>query len=234
MSDGKKMLELAETRIGEKYVNVCVPKNNPNWHGPWDCAEFMSWLVFQVGGFLYGCVDNKADPATVEAYTGAWQTDSKKLGKRVPVAQAAATVGAVLLRYPPGPGMMGHIVVCDGKGGTVEAMGTAFGVRRGKVTGRIWDTGVLLPNFSYDDAQAEVAVEEPAILYAKGRPGMKKSVIKNIQRALKALGINPGPIDGDYGSQTVAAVAAFQATKGLIVDGQVGVQTAKRLKVELS
>jgi peptidoglycan hydrolase-like protein with peptidoglycan-binding domain len=63
---------------------------------------------------------------------------------------------------------------------------------------------------------------------------MKKSVIKNIQRALKALGINPGPIDGDYGSQTVAAVAAFQATKGLIVDGQVGVQTAKRLKVALS
>jgi peptidoglycan hydrolase-like protein with peptidoglycan-binding domain len=129
---------------------------------------------------------------------------------------------------------MGHIAVSDGKGGTVEAMGTAFGVRRGKVTGRSWDTGVLLPKFTYDDAAAEVAVEEPAVLYAMGRLGMKKTVVKNIQRALKALGINPGPIDGDYGSQTVAAVAAFQATKGLIVDGQVGLQTAKRLKVELS
>ena len=54
----------------------------------WDCAEFMSWLVYQVGGVLYGCVDDKGDPATVEAYTGAWQTDLKKLGKRVPKEQA--------------------------------------------------------------------------------------------------------------------------------------------------
>ena len=90
------------------------------------------------GGFLYGCVDNKGDPATVEAYTGAWQTDSKKLGTRVPKEQAASTVGAILLRYPPKPGTMGHIVVCDGKGGTVEAMGKNFGVRRGKVSGQVW------------------------------------------------------------------------------------------------
>jgi hypothetical protein len=234
MTDGKKMLQLSETRIGEKYVNVCVPKNNPNWHGPWDCAEFMSWLVYQVGGYLYGCVDNNADPATVEAYTGAWKTDSNKLGKRVPVQPAAATVGGILLRYPPGPGQMGHIVVCDGKGGTVEAMGTAYGVRRGKVSGRHWDTGVLLPKFTYDDPQAQLEIEEPAVLYGIGRPNMKVSVIKTIQRALKALGINPGPIDGDYGSQTAAAVGAFQATKGIIVDGQVGLQTAKRLKVDLS
>jgi hypothetical protein len=137
MTDGEKMLRLAETRIGEKYVNVLVPKNNKNWHGPWDCAEFMCWFVYQVGGVLYGCVDDKADPATVEAYTGAWQTDSQKLGKRVPKAQAAATVGAILLRYPPAPGAMGHIVVSDGKGGTVEAMGKAYGVRRGKVSGRV-------------------------------------------------------------------------------------------------
>ena len=34
MTDGEKMLRLAETRIGEKYVNVLVPKNNKNWHGP--------------------------------------------------------------------------------------------------------------------------------------------------------------------------------------------------------
>jgi hypothetical protein len=234
MATGSKMLELAETRIGEKYVNVCIPKNNPNWHGPWDCAEFMSWLVYQVGGFLYGCVDDHGNPATVEAYTGAWQSDSQRLGTRVPAAQAARTVGAILLRYPPSPGSMGHIVVSDGTGGTVEAMGKAYGVRRGKVDGRAWDTGVFLPGFTYDAVNAAVDANPPAVLYAIGRPAMKNEAVRAIQSALKALGIDPGPIDGIYGHNTAAAVAAFQASKGLVVDGQVGKQTAGRLKVDLS
>lgn len=233
MTDGDKMLALAESRIGEKYVNVNVPKNNPNWHGPWDCAEFMSWLVYQVGGFLYGCLDNNGDPATTEAYTGAWQQDVRELGKAIPVKEAAETVGAILLRYPPAPGKMGHIVVSDGAGSTVEAMGTAYGVRRGKVAGRVWDTGVLIPNFTYRQGKQFKAKPLPDI-YGIGRPDMKKAVVEDIQRALAALNIDPGPIDGDYGPNTAAAVAAFQAIKGLIVDGQVGPQTAKRLNVTLS
>jgi peptidoglycan hydrolase-like protein with peptidoglycan-binding domain len=128
---------------------------------------------------------------------------------------------------------MGHIVVCDGEGGTVEAMGSAYGVRRGKVSGRNWDTGVLLPNFTYGEAGEDLDVAGPSQLYALGHPGMKASVVRDIQRALKELGFNPGPIDGEYNDLTVAAVAAFQATKGLVVDGQVGPQTAKRLKIEL-
>ena len=234
MPTGADMLALAKTRIGEKYVNVCVPKNNPNWHGPWDCAEFMSWLVWQVGGILYGCVDDAGNPATVEAYTGAWQSDSSRLGIRVPVQQAVGTVGAILLRYPPSPGSMGHIVVSDGAGGTVEAMGRAYGVRASTVTGRHWDTGVLLPGFTYGAADPLVDYEGPITLYAIGAAGMKKETIKAIQRALKALGIDPGGIDGDYGHDTAAAVGAFQATKGLVVDGQVGRQTARRLKVDIS
>jgi N-acetylmuramoyl-L-alanine amidase len=233
MTDGERMLQLAEAHIGEKYVNICVPKNNPNWKGPWDCAEFMSWLVFQVGGFLYGCIDNNGNPAITEAYTGAWQRDCQKLGRKVAQDVAAKTPGAVLLRYPPAPGTMGHIVVSDGKGGTVEAMGKAFGVRRGKVSGRHWDTGVLIPKFSYAAPAGNVVIKQPMFLYALGRPGMKASVISAIQQALREQGIDPGPNDGQYDAMTVAAVAAFQTLKGLIVDGEVGPQTAQRLKVEL-
>lgn len=234
MSDGEKMLKLAETRIGERYVNVLVPKNNPNWHGPWDCAEFMSWLVYQVSGKLYGCVDNQANPATVEAYTGAWQHDALTTGKRIPWQDAAGIVGAVLLRYPPSPGSMGHIVVSDGSGGTVEAMGKRWGVCRGKTSGRAWDTGVLVPWFDYDTAVSPLKLVEPKLLYAIGRAGMKKDVVKDIQRKLAAAGFDPGPVDGDYGHNTAAAVAAFQTVKGLVVDGQVGKQTARTLGVELS
>ena len=42
---GAGLLRRAREHIGEKYVNVLVPKDDPNWKGPWDCAEFMSWLV---------------------------------------------------------------------------------------------------------------------------------------------------------------------------------------------
>ena len=117
MSTGIGLLNLARAHIGERYVNVQVPKNNPNWKGPWDCAEFVSWLVFQDAGILYGCLDDAANPAVADAYTGAWQSDSLRRGIRVPIDEAAATVGGIVLRYPPQPGTMGHIAVCDGKSG---------------------------------------------------------------------------------------------------------------------
>jgi hypothetical protein len=63
MPTGLGMLERARQHIGEDYVNVLVPKNNPNWRGPWDCAEFMSWLVYQEARILYGCIDDNSPPA---------------------------------------------------------------------------------------------------------------------------------------------------------------------------
>ena len=72
MKTGQDCLNLAQTKIGQKYVfGVDVPTNNPNWDGPWDCAEFVTWVVYQVSGKLYGCVDNH-NPANCDAYTGAW------------------------------------------------------------------------------------------------------------------------------------------------------------------
>lgn len=235
MPTGNDLLKLARTRIGQAYVNVLVPKNNPNWQGPWDCAEFASWLVYQAGGFLYGCVDNGGNPATTEAYTGAWQHDAEKRGIRVSWQEAAATVGGMLLRYPPAPGSMGHIAVSDGVGGTVEAKGKLYGVCKGSAGGRDWDTGVLLPGFTYDPPASSVpgGATGPALLYKIGAPNMRPAVVRAIQKALAEAGFDPGPIDGTYGHNTAAAVAAFQTVQGLVVDGQVGVDTAARLKVPL-
>ena len=55
--------------------------------------------------------------------------------------------------------------------------------------------------------------------------------VRAAQRALKTLGLHPGPIDGEYGLMTAAAVAAFQQTKGLVVDGEVGPRTTKALGI---
>lgn len=233
MSTGQGMLARARQHIGEQYDNVVVPKNNPDWHGPWDCAEFMSWLVYQEARFLYGCIDDAAPAAVADAYTGGWQTDSGRLGIRVSVEVAAGTVGGIVLRFPPAPGTMGHIAICDGQGGTVEAKGHAYGVVADTVQERSWDTGVLVPGITYDPA-IPFDWRRPAVLYAWDAPNMRRDKILEIQQALAAGGFDPGPIDGIFGLNTVAAVAAFQRSKGLVVDGEVGPQTSNALGIQLT
>ncbi len=49
--------------------------------------------------------------------------------------------------------------------------------------------------------------------------------VSRIQTALRALGLYDGPVDGDFGGGTLAAVKAFQRSKGLQVDGVVGPDT---------
>ena len=53
--------------------------------------------------------------------------------------------------------------------------------------------------------------------------------IESIQQALRDRGFNPGEIDGIWGRRTIAAVRAFQTTRGLKVDGVVGPVTASAL-----
>jgi hypothetical protein len=233
VSSGEEVLKLAERHVGEVYRNVLVPKDNASWRGPWDCAELASWCVYQAGGFLYGCTDNAGDPATTEAYTGAWRRDARELGRMVGVFVAAATPGAFLLRYPPGPGRMGHIAICDGTGGTVEAHSATRGVIRSRAAGRRWDTGVLVAGLDYTEGDPIGIAPPRVVIYRLTTPHMKGSVVRAIQRALKENGVSPGPIDGDFGPQTQAAVAAFQALRRLVVDGEVGPQTARALGVEL-
>lgn len=145
---GQDLIDLAITRIGEKYVyGANVSLNDLDWHGPWDCAEFVTWVVKQVTGKTYGCIDN-SDIVDPDPYTGGWKSDViRGTVINLPIAQAFKTLGAILLRYREGEK---HIVFSDGKGGTVEAMGAAYGVCRGKVGSKSnWDYGILIPNMAY-------------------------------------------------------------------------------------
>ncbi len=53
--------------------------------------------------------------------------------------------------------------------------------------------------------------------------------VQGVQRALLALGFDPGPVDGIVGPQTREAVKAFQDSVGLTADGLVGPQTRAAL-----
>jgi hypothetical protein len=232
MASGRDLVAIAETRLGEVYQNVLVPKDNPNWHGPWDCAEFASWVVFQKTKSLFGCVSNSGNPAATEAYSGAWVRDAQN-GTLQNATEAVAnnTPGVLLIRRPPMPGAMGHIAISDGTGKTVEAAGIGLGVRRGVVSGRLWHHFALVPNVTYTPTKAVVPPKDLPFMLTLEDPNIKGPLVRKVQQALKAAGFDPGKLDGEYGPHCVAAVTAFQMAKKLVADGTVGPATAKKLGV---
>lgn len=237
MASGQGLVERAKRHIGEKYIlGSRAPKDDPNWRGPWDCAEFISWLVYQEAGVLYGCDNNKGEPHKADAYTGYWKRDAENSGIRVSPEKAKGTVGGILLRYPPvAKKGVGHIVLSDGRGGTIEAMGSRYGVKAGKVDGRgTWQAGILLPEITYDGSDESMEVSGPSHLFALNAPNMSSSAVKGIQEALKAKGFDPGEIDGEFGQKMLEAVVAFQEAQGLVVDGEVGEETAELLGINLA
>lgn len=230
MPDGRDVVKLASKHVGERYVfGSLVPMSNAAWKGPWDCAEFASWCLFQVTGDLFGCRPRGGKPDSVDAYTGYWGDDARKGKSTIPIGTAAATPGAFLLRLPQ-PGATGHIVISVGDGSTVEAMDSKHGVVRSALGHRRWDFGILAPGLGVHSGEA-LHVFEPGPVIRVQQPPATGPLVKTIQRALKAIGLSPGPIDGIYGPQTAAAVRAFQVDKGLVPDGETGAKTARALKL---
>ncbi len=234
MVTGNHLLKIARKHIGERYIlGARVPKDNPNWKGPWDCSEFVSWVVYQAIGELHGCARNNGAPSSADAYTGYWARDAKKTLQRITVAEALRTPGAILLRVPA-TGLIGHIVFSDGVGGTVEAHSSKRGVIAGTATDRRWDMGLLLPSIEYSAKTKPVDTAPMSTVLRLKKPRMKGAIVKTLQQALKQQGFDPGPVDGDFGPKTASAVVAYQLTNGLVPDGEVGPATAHSLKISLT
>ena len=154
------------------------------------------------------------------------------LPSTLPAEEAAKTEGAFVLRIPP-PGSIGHVVVSDGTGGTVEAHSSADGVIAGSLANRRWDMGILVPGINYD-AGSPVPVPTPKhTIYRLTTPLMTGSTVKKIQEALQARRFDPGLMDGIFGPHTQAAVIAFQLESGLVGDGEVGPITEAALGLQL-
>jgi murein L,D-transpeptidase YcbB/YkuD len=64
---------------------------------------------------------------------------------------------------------------------------------------------------------------------ARPATALAQASTRDIQRALKNAGFNPGPIDGKLGSRTRQAIREFQGVNGLQVDGIVGKRTWAKL-----
>lgn len=64
-------------------------------------------------------------------------------------------------------------------------------------------------------------------------PTSPPKAVKQLQRALKLLGYNVGPIDGVWGPQTENAVKKFQRDNKLGADGLVGEKTERAINKAL-
>jgi len=72
-----------------------------------------------------------------------------------------------------------------------------------------------------------------ALLLPYGGAAAQESTdfIKSVQEKLTALGFYAGPINGDFGPYTQAALAQFQISKVLPASGQLDVETSLELGV---
>jgi len=227
---GDHIVALALQHLNEQYIlGARAPMGNSGWTGPWDCAEFASWCVFQTSGILYG-VQPRHDPMLADAYTGYWGEQARADNAMITPEAAARIAGACVLRLP-GAARTGHIVISDGKGGTIEAHSSKKGVIRHSLSNRRWDAGILVPGVEYFMAETPVAVAPPAELLRVTRPLMRGDRIKALQQELTRRGYHPGGIDGVFGPQTASAVQAFQGDSGLVPDGEAGPETLGKLGI---
>jgi hypothetical protein len=232
MYEGQDVVDLAMTREHQKYVlGAKVHLANRDWSGPWDCAEFVSWACYHA----YKTVIAVRPPNIQlgESYSGWWQEDAVKLGGAIGVSEAIGTAGAILVRRPGYEGIkIGHVAISRGDNTTIEAHSSKVGVAvLPKANTRSWSTGFLVPGVSYGKAAKTPKIALPKGIVQLTSPYTRGPDVVAIQQALLKAGINPGPADGIFGNSTAFAVAAFQPQVGLLVDGVVGPQTRKALKV---
>jgi N-acetylmuramoyl-L-alanine amidase len=226
------VFELAIQHEREPYVlGARAPMTNGKWKGPWDCAEFASWCLFQATGVLFGVMPRN-NPVAADAFTGFWADQAHEADAIAPIELAARTVGAFVVRKPAS-GRIGHIVISDGRGGTIEAHSGKHGVIRSTLANRRWDIGVIVPGIT-----AHAAPELPPIQVMRRTlrvqdPLLRADIIKEVQRALNTRGFAAGRVDGIYGPQTAHAVRLFQMDRELVADGEVGPATFKALKIRV-
>jgi peptidoglycan hydrolase-like protein with peptidoglycan-binding domain len=87
--------------------------------------------------------------------------------------------------------------------------------------------GVALADAVLSPAPAEARCTISTTL----RLGSTGAAVRCLQSRLNALGYDAGPVDGWFGPMTRAAVVRYQRAQGLEVDGIVGRQTARSLRI---
>jgi spore germination cell wall hydrolase CwlJ-like protein len=227
---GEEIIEIARPHLGEAYtLGARAQLTNPNYRGPWDCAEFASWCAYQAYEVVFGAYGST--PRTADPYSGKWYEDGRDADALISYQEALQIPGAIIGRRPRTMGQrIGHVAISLGGGQTIEARSRRHGVVIVDSASRPWNFGVLIPGVEYrSGGQGSIVSQATDRILRVESPFMRGPDVRCVQEALSARGVDPGVIDGIYGEGTETAVYNFQALEGLTVDGEVGAETAREL-----
>jgi cell wall-associated NlpC family hydrolase len=215
-----------KTATAEDFVTKCLQEEGDEYEmgaeadpgvpctqtEEWDCSGLV-WTKLQELG-----IEDVPRSSTAQLN---WCIEKKTT---MPLEEGVRTRGALLLRE-------GHVAVSLGNGKTIEAMGEKYGVLIASATeGRTFTHAARVPGLSYTGG----ALQQPSASAGSGfqplRNGDKGGAVETLQRRLSTVGFSPGPIDGDFGPKTEAAVKQFQRANKLPETGIVDSQSWARLR----
>ena len=173
-----------------------------------DCSGLFSWAFKELGGYMYhgsNTIWNK------------YCTSKSTLQSGITIRPGTAVF------LVNSAGSRHHVGLFIGDDTVIEAKGTAYGVVTSKLSH--WDEWGELTGVDYTNEGSETVVTTL-------RKGDKGQDVRVLQNKLLALGYDLPKYgaDGSYGAETTAAVMAFQADKGLVVDGICGPITQAALE----
>lgn len=170
-----------------------------------DCRGFTRWVLARVGISLNGA-----------GATSQWNDEKNWVSKG---AAKDTPMDLVCCEFKRNGTKMDHTGLSIGGGEIIHCSGT---VKEGKVTDRGW-TNYAIPV----GLEGEIPVWRQTI-----RKGSRGEDVRYCQELLAKLGYDIGKsgVDGIFGTQTRAAVLAFQKAAGLNADGVVGPLTWQALE----
>lgn len=177
-------------------------------HRVCDCSGLFYWAFRELGGFIHHGSNSIWDYDCRNDTKGKLKDGVRTDGKEVRPGSAV-----FLTRKESNRTNRHHIGIYIGSNMVIEAKGTKSGVVASPLSH--WDEVAELKDISYDGE----------VIWMTLMKGCKGDEVKQLQMILMQKGYNPGTADGKFGSQTEAAVKAFQRDNGLTADGVVGQKT---------
>lgn len=183
-----------------------------------DCSGFFVWAYKQYGLPMSHISSN--------IYKSYCTSDKGKLTselKKTILPGTAVFTGQTAGNHP-------HVGLYAGNGKVIEAAGTQAGVCVSNITDNKWTFYGYLKDVSYSSENAPISPSVPSddkILYPTLKRGNKGEKVAILQQLLIDRGykLPRYGADGDFGSETEAAVRQFQKDHGLKVDGIAGEKT---------